>query len=69
MSLIYLAVVICEVFATVEVASEMFNRCWKCVASDLTCCQKNTTMLRSPLIVTMIDPPTVRLGVVNSGSR
>ena len=29
-----------DLFATVEVESNMFDRCWKCVNSDLACCHQ-----------------------------
>ena len=65
-SLISPVAVIGELFATVDVESNMFDRCWKCATSDLTCCQK---IRRAPLEDTMIDPPTVMLGAANVDCR
>ena len=59
-SVISLVAVIGELFATVEVESNMFR-------SSLM--SKNTPRLRAPLVDTMTDPPTVRLGAANVDCR
>ena len=64
-TLISPAAVIVKLFATVEVENNMFDRCWKCVAPDLTCSKKNMPRLCAPLVGTMVDLPTLRLGTVN----
>ena len=59
-SVISLVAVIVELFATVEVESNMFR-------SSLM--SKNTPRLRAPLVDTMTDPSTVRLGAANVDCR
>ena len=68
-SLISSVSVIVKLFATVEVESNMFDRCWKCETSDLACCQK---IRRGYVLLckgTMVDHPTVRFGAANVDCR
>ena len=63
-SLISPAALIGELFEVVEVKSNIFDKCWKCVASELTWL-KNTSILRAPLFGTMASPLTIKSCTMN----